>query len=283
MRHITDPPEWIIAWLKENDPSASMYKIDQSKGYYYLYALDEATKKPRYIGTLKEIEGFIPKKPRNRSSSAKPDENLPDWIRIWLMENDSDSRYRVVCKKGSYYLYEHGRDGKKPEYIGRLRESTGLIYKRECNNPAITESFPELPVRDIQIFEYGFSKALLALVPDKWKAGLKEDWLPILLSYIEELSPTSYLLEITPKKETGQPHYAGMHRMKLNKLLQVNISELFEKLHTILLVKENNEVFIANCKPEQIAFLKSLNIKLEEISWPEKEIPFTRMKDFLTS
>lgn len=111
--------------------------------------------------------------------------NYPDWVKKFRTKGTA------VKKVGnSYYLYKHSSKrvpGKKyPQavdtYIGVITPD-GVVRKNK----------KKVSLENIEVFEYGFSKALCDLCTLKWKNDFKEDWRDVLYLIIKEYSPNSYL------------------------------------------------------------------------------------------
>ena len=109
----------------------------------------------------------------------------PEWVQKYR------TRGKTVKKKGdAYYLYSRTSKrvpGKKyPQpvdtYIGIITPD-GII---ETNKKKVA-------LTDIEVWEYGFSKAITSLCPKGWKEPLGKDWEDILKILICDWSHNSYL------------------------------------------------------------------------------------------
>ena len=113
------------------------------------------------------------------------EKTYPDWVQAYR------TRGTTVKKKGdSYYLYKRTSKrvpGKKyPQpvdtYIGVITPD-GVIETRK----------KKLELSDIEVWEYGYSKALWELCPQGWKDALGEEWEDVLKAILLQWSPQTYL------------------------------------------------------------------------------------------
>ena len=196
-------------------------------------------------------------------------QSYPEWVTAWMEAHNTDSKYEVCVISGGYYLYERSpAKGMSHKYVGTLKEDG--LRERRPRRKKDPQPNPRLSIENTTVREYGFSKAVLDLLPASWKSSLRGDCMPVIRMIIAECSPTSFLLDVFPDKDTRRRRYIGSHKLKLDHLLPVSLSELYDKLHTICLVQDDSRTYIANCTPAQLDYCRSLNISLEEVSWPVK-------------
>ncbi len=109
----------------------------------------------------------------------------PDWVQAYR------SRGTTIKKKGdAYYLYKRTSKrvpGKK--YPQPVDTYIGIITP----DGVVRTNKKKVTVTDIEVWEYGFSKAVWDLCPDSWKKPLGGDWEDVLRIILLKWSPTSYL------------------------------------------------------------------------------------------
>ena len=183
----------------------------------------------------------------------------PDWVQA------HKKRGTTIKKVGSnYYLYKHTSKrvpGKKyPQpvdtYIGVITPD-GVVESRK----------KKLSLTDVEVKEYGFSKALWLLCPQSWKNPLGDDWEDILAIITLKWSPKSYLLkERNIKKEEDFRYQFGAQMASLSRRIYkehgVDVSEL-HKLDDIYLVYLENEVVVSRIDDTQRLLLKKLGVNIE--------------------
>lgn len=181
--------------------------------------------------------------------------NYPDWVKKFRTKGTA------VKKVGnSYYLYKHSSKrvpGKKyPQavdtYIGVITPD-GVVRKNK----------KKVSLENIEVFEYGFSKALYDLCTLKWKNDLKEDWRDVLYLIIKEYSPNSYLLRDHEFKKTSIR--LSLQTKKLEDEIGVPLNELME-LNTIYLLcfQDREAISKINDKHKSIIDKYHINIGGEE-------------------
>lgn len=103
----------------------------------------------------------------------------PDWVQAHKV------RGTTIKKVGkNYYLYKHTSKrvpGKKyPQpvdtYIGVITPEGVMQSKKK-----------KLSLIEVEVWEYGFSKALWLLCPENWKKPLGNDWEEVLSIYHMEI------------------------------------------------------------------------------------------------
>ena len=158
----------------------------------------------------------------------------PEWVQQYR------TRGKTVKKKGdSYYLYK--------------RTSKRVPGKK-------------YPQPDIEVWEYGFSKAVADLCPEGWKKPLGDEWEDILKIIICSWSETSYLQrgEIRSREEFRcqfNTQAASLSR-RIWKEHKVEPKDL-APLKRIYLLKIGKENVISKIDPEQQEILDRLGLKLE--------------------
>lgn len=182
----------------------------------------------------------------------------PDWVQAYK------TRGTTIKKVGTnYYLYKHTSKrvpGKKyPQpvdtYIGVITPE-GVIESRK----------KKLSLTDIEVWEYGFSKALWMLCPLSWKTPLGKDWEDVLAIIIKKWSPESYLEKERTIKTEKEFHYQFAAQMsslgrKIYKEHGIDISEL-EILKTVYLVYLEKSAVVSKTGEEQSRLLNKLGIDL---------------------
>jgi len=183
----------------------------------------------------------------------------PDWVQA------HKKRGTTIKKVGSnYYLYKHTSKrvpGKKyPQpvdtYIGVITPD-GVVESRK----------KKLSLTDVEVKEYGFSKALWLLCPQSWKNPLGDDWEDILAIITLKWSPKSYLLkERNIKKEEDFRYQFGAQMASLSRRIYkehgVDVSELHE-LDDIYLVYLENEVVVSRIDDTRQLVLEKLGVNIE--------------------
>ena len=119
---------------------------------------------------------------------------------------------------------------------------------------------------DIEVWEYGFSKAVADLCPEGWKKPLGDEWEDILKIIICSWSETSYLQrgEIRSREEFRcqfNTQAASLSR-RIWKEHKVEPKDL-APLKRIYLLKIGKENVISKIDPEQQEILDRLGLKLE--------------------
>ena len=124
----------------------------------------------------------------------------PDWVQ------QHRTRGTTVKKKGdAYYLYKRTSKrvpGKKwPQPVDTF---IGVITPEGV----IASNKRKVSLTDIEVYEFGFSKALLDLCPNGWKKPLGDDWENVLLVILKTWSPQSYLLRGKEGLKEDDYHYS---------------------------------------------------------------------------
>ena len=189
----------------------------------------------------------------------RSEKTYPEWVQ------KQRTRGTTVKKKGdAYYLYKRTSKrvpGKKyPQpvdtYIGIITPE-GVV---KTNRKKVT-------LTDVEVWEYGYSKAVWELCPEEWKKPLGEDWADVLRLIILKESPTSYLGREAGKRTAEDLQYqfaaqtASLSR-RLYKEHGVGLKDL-EVLKTVYLVVLGKETALTKIGPGQRALLDSLGIGVE--------------------
>ena len=183
----------------------------------------------------------------------------PEWVQAQRV------RGTTVKKKGdSYYLYKRTSKrvpGKKyPQpvdtYIGIITPE-GVIQTEK----------KKVSLSNIQVKEYGFSKAIWELCPEAWKKAVGEEWEEVLRKIIIDKSPESYLgMDYTPKSPEEFHCSVGaqvsMLSRRIFKQYKIDWVEL-ELLKTIYLIRIGKEEAVSQINAEQQALLDRIGVKLE--------------------
>lgn len=183
----------------------------------------------------------------------------PDWVQAYK------TRGTTIKKVGTnYYLYKHTSKrvpGKKyPQpvdtYIGVITPE-GVMESRK----------KKLSLADIEVREYGFSKALWMLCPMDWKMPLGKDWEDVLAIIIRKWSPESYLEKERTIKTEEEFHYQFAAQMgslsrKIYKEHGIDISEL-EILKTVYLVYLEKSAVVSKISEKQVRLLDQIRVTLD--------------------
>ena len=184
----------------------------------------------------------------------------PEWVQIHR------TRGTTVKKKGdAYYLYKRTSrrvPGKKyPQpvdtYIGIITPDGVVQTKKK-----------KVILSDIEVWEYGFSKALWELCPKGWKDAIGDEWEDVLKALILKWSPKSYLGENYAAKDPKIFHcsfgaQAGMMSKRMTKENGIEIKEL-EKLKDIYLVRIGKEEAVSRIHSEYQEILERIGVKLSD-------------------
>ena len=174
-------------------------------------------------------------------------------------------RGTTIKKKGnSYYLYKRTSKrvpGKKyPQpvdtYIGLITPE-GVVYSDK----------KKVTLSNIEVREYGFTKAIQDLCPDGWKKPLGEDWNNVLSIIILKWSPESFLKDTPTLKTENDFHYqfavqAASLSRRIYKEHGIDLKEL-EILKTIYLVRIEKNSAISVISPAQQQIIDRLGMSLE--------------------
>lgn len=186
------------------------------------------------------------------------EKTYPDWVQAYR------SRGKTVKKKGdSYYLYKRTSrrvPGKK--YPQPVDTYLGIITPEGI----ITTNKKKVTMTEIEVWEFGFSKAIWALCPEGWKKTLGDDWEDILKIILSEWSPQSYLCRGGTKRREEFRCQWGAQASSLSRRIfkehGAGIKEL-EPLKGVYLVVMGKEKAISKLKPEHQMLIGSLGLEME--------------------
>lgn len=125
----------------------------------------------------------------------------------------------------------------------------------------------KVSLTNVEVWEYGFSKAVRELCPDDWKAPLGGDWEDVLSIILLKQSPTSYIQRNRTVKKESDLHYqfaaqtSSLSR-RIYKKWKVGLEEL-HKLETIYLVCLDKTEIISRIHEEQQELLEKIQVSLE--------------------
>lgn len=182
----------------------------------------------------------------------------PEWVQKYR------TRGMTVKKKGdAYYLYKRTSKrvpGKK--YPQPVDTYVGIITPEGV----IESNKKKVEISGIEVWEYGFSKAILDLCPEGWKKPLGDEWEDVLKLIICGWSDASYLHrgKLRDKDEFHcqfNVQAASLSR-RIWKEHKTDIKEL-APLKRVYLVEIGKEKMISKVDPEQEEILARLGLKLE--------------------
>lgn len=183
----------------------------------------------------------------------------PEWVQKYR------TRGMTIKKKGeSYYLYKRTSKrvpGKK--YPQPVDTYVGLITPEGV----IQSDKKKVALSNVEVREYGFTRAIQELCPKEWKKPLGEDWEDVLNIIILKHSTESYLKDRSDLKAEDDFHYqfaaqaASLNR-RLCKKYEIGFSEL-EILKTVYLVRIGKNEVISTISSAQQQVIERLGLKLE--------------------
>jgi len=186
------------------------------------------------------------------------EKKYPEWVQKYR------TRGTTVKKKGdAYYLYKRTSKrvpGKKyPQpvdtYIGIITPE-GLI---ESNKKKIT-------MTDIEVWEYGFTKAIMDLCPEGWKKPLGDDWEDVLRIIICDWSARSWLNNEGRRDKNDFRYQFNAQAASLSRRIykehELEVKDLYP-LKDIYLVIMGRERAISKIEPKQQAVIDRLGLELE--------------------
>ena len=186
------------------------------------------------------------------------EKTYPDWVQAYRV------RGTTVKKKGdSYYLYK--RTSKRVP--GKKYPQPVDTYIGVITPDGIVEGKKKLSLSDIEVWEYGYSKAVWDLCPDSWKKPLGSDWEDVLKLIILKWSPTSYLgREVVQKTEQDLRYQFPTQMASLSRRIfkerGVELKEL-EVLKTVYLVVFGKESALSGISSGQRMLIDSLGLEME--------------------
>ena len=188
----------------------------------------------------------------------KTEKKYPDWVQKYR------TRGKTVKKKGdAYYLYQRTSKrvpGKKyPQpvdtYIGIITPE-GII---ESNKKKISLS-------DIEVWEYGFTKAIMDLCPEGWKKPLGDDWEDVLKIIICDWSERSWLKKEGIRDKNDFRYQFNAQAASLSRRIfkehHIEIKELYP-LKDIYMVIMGKEKALSKIDSDQEIVIDSLGLEME--------------------
>lgn len=187
------------------------------------------------------------------------EKKYPEWVQ------QHRTRGTTVKKKGdAYYLYKRTSKrvpGKKyPQpvdtYIGMITPE-GVVYSDK----------KKVSLSEIEVYEYGFSKALLDLCPEGWKKPLGDDWEKVLKIILKAWSPESYLLKDEDDLRAEQFHYSFPSQKsslsrRIYKAYEIDLEDL-ECLKRIYLVRLKEQEALSKINEEQQKLIEKIGVRME--------------------
>lgn len=186
------------------------------------------------------------------------EKRYPDWVQKYRTKG------KTVKKKGdAYYLYKRTSKrvpGKKyPQpvdtYIGIITPDGVVESKKK-----------KISITNIEVWEYGFSKAVMSLCPEGWKKPLGDKWEDILRIIVCDWSERSWLKKegIRDKDDFRcqfNSQAASLSR-RIYKEHHIEVKNLYP-LKEVYLVIMGKEKAISKIGPEQQVIIDSLGLELE--------------------
>lgn len=187
------------------------------------------------------------------------EKKYPDWVQ------KHRTKGTTVKKRGNtYYLYKRtSRRVKGKKYPQPVDTYVGVVTPEGV----IKSNKKKVSLTNVEVWEYGFSKAVRELCPDDWKAPLGGDWEDVLSIILLKQSPTSYIQRNRTVKKESDLHYqfaaqtSSLSR-RIYKKWKVGLEEL-HKLETIYLVCLDKTEIISRIHEEQQELLEKIQVSLE--------------------
>ena len=187
------------------------------------------------------------------------EKKYPEWVQQYR------ERGTTIKKQGdSYYLYKRTSKrvpGKK--YPQPVDTFIGIITR----DGVVTSEKKKVSLSDIEVYEYGFSRALWELCPEGWKKPLGDDWEDVFLVILQTWSPSSYLLRGREHIPAEGYHYhfpaqmASLSR-QIYKASGIDIPEL-ECLKQVYFLVIDKQKVISRINEKQKALVEKAGISLE--------------------
>ncbi len=186
--------------------------------------------------------------------------NIPDWVKAEKEKASATYGKGLSVKEinGKYYLYKRSSKRipgvKNPKvtetYVGVITPN-GLVLKERGLSKA-----------NVDVYEYGFSRVLLAICPANWKKALKADWMPVLYTIIQKESPNSYLLRDYEMPDLSNRNINLQTRNLWEALPKDTRAEL-EPLRRVYQIAYPDRTVMANISEEQIRIAHKHGVDLE--------------------
>lgn len=182
----------------------------------------------------------------------------PDWVQA------QRTKGTTVKKKGdTYYLYKRTSKrvpGKK--YPQPVDTYIGIITP----DGVIKTGNKKVKLSDIEVKEYGYSKAIWEICPVGWKKAVGKNWENVLKTILIRKSPESFLGTGYIVQTEEELHCnLSIQLANLTKRISdvgIDMKEL-EVLKTIYLVKIGKEEAVSRINTEQQEILDRIGVKLE--------------------
>ena len=184
----------------------------------------------------------------------------PDWVQKYREKGTT------VKKVGNnFYLYKHSSKrvpGKKypvpvDTYIGKITPDG--LEKEQAKRKVGTG--------EVEVKEFGFSKAVEQLCPQSWKEPLGTEWKNTLDFIIKRESPESYIVKIRDVPEELDPRIQlgaqiGMLNRRMKNDYGVDMKDL-KILKTVYAVYVGKKVLLSKTNEKQESLIAKLGISLE--------------------
>lgn len=178
----------------------------------------------------------------------------PDWVNQFKRKGTS------IKKVGdSYYLYSNTSKyvrGKK--YPQPVQSFIGVITP----DGVVETHRKKVALTDVEVFEYGFSIAVLNLCKQEWKIKLKDDWYDVLCNIIVRHSDNSFLLHDRSFRDKSQLcHNLLLQEEKLFQDIGTDVENLY-LLRTIYIIYMGDKTVLSKISKEQQDILDKYHIKI---------------------
>ena len=184
----------------------------------------------------------------------------PDWVQKYREKGTT------VKKVGNnFYLYRHSSKrvpGKKypvpvDTYLGKITPDG--LEKEQAKRKVGTG--------EVEVKEFGFSKAVEQLCPQSWKEPLGTEWKNTLDFIIKRESPESYIVKIRDVPEELDPRIQlgaqiGMLNRRMKNDYGVDMKDL-RILKTIYAVYVGKKILLSKTNEKQESLIAKLGISLE--------------------
>lgn len=182
----------------------------------------------------------------------------PEWVQTYR------TRGTTVKKKGdAYYLYKRtSRRVPGKRYPQPVDTYVGIITPEGV----VASNKKKVELTEIEVWEFGFSKAIWDLCPEGWKKPLGDEWEDILKIILSEWSPQSYLCRGGVKKREGFRCQFNAQASSLSRRIfkenGTGIKDL-EPLKGVYLVVMGKEKAVSKLWPEQQILVDSLGLSMK--------------------
>ena len=190
----------------------------------------------------------------------RTEKKYPEWVQQQRRPGTT-----VKERDGKYYLYKRTSrrvPGKK--YPQPVDTYIGVITP----DGVIESTRRKVSVTDIEVYEYGFSEAVMQICPESWKSAIGQAWEDYLKIIITENSKESYLKkgEIIKKKEDFRHSYgaqvASLNRRMKNEL-GIDLQGLSVLKDIYLIYLDKGPVVSRICDTHR-EFMERYGIRLEK-------------------